>query len=366
MSNKFCRNLSNGYKIDLKWDNTLLWSPCCYYTKKTSLSDKEAFEKELTYASSATGWLPECRVCQQMESSNAGEMLSPRLASFRRVPPELDVGVCGHLELSFDSKCNAACLSCGSFNSDTWKKYEYKHGIRDIGPIINRADMLADQIIETIPLDQMGELYILGGEPFYSDSGNKILRHLRTTHPDISKVVLRYQTNGSMVPNEETKALWDGFRSVELSLSLDGIGERFEYLRWPLRWSQVEKTVASLVETTDAVLSINATISPLNVLYFQELNDWANATLPADRIKWPGIPVRPNRCFGTLDLNKTPIKMRAQIREMYDVDSPLVKIFNNLEVDIERQKMFEYINLHDRLRSLDWKKTFPDVVKYYE
>lgn len=366
MSNNFCRHLSNGYKIDLKWDNTLLWSPCCYYSRKTSMHDKGAFEKELAYTSGATGWLPECRVCRQMEDSNAGEMLSPRIASFQRNPTELEPGVCGALEISFDSSCNAACLSCGSYISDTWKKYEYKHSLRDIGPIVNHADRLADELINSVPLNNLDEIYILGGEPFYSNTGNKILRHVRNTHPDIGRVVVRYQTNGSIVPDNETRALWEGFKEVNVSFSLDAVGERFNYLRWPLKWQQVEKTVANILDTTDIILGVNTTVNPLNVLYYQELVDWATKTIPLHRRKRPDHPVRPNRCFGTLDLNKTPVKLRAQIQEMYGVDDPLVKIFNNLEIDSERQTMFEYINLHDRLRRLDWKKTFPDVVKYYE
>lgn len=365
MSNNFCRHLSNGYKIDINWDNTLLWSPCCYYTRKTPLLDKQAMEKELAYTSSATSWLPECRSCKQMENSNAGETHSPRVLSFYRNPTELETGECGSLELSFDTKCNAACLSCGSYISDTWKKYEYKHGIRDIGPIINHADSLADQLIAAVALDKLDEITIMGGEPFYSGSGNKILRHLRNTHPDISKVRLRYQTNGSIIPDSETRALWEGFGSLAINFSLDGVGEKFDYLRWPLKWDKVEQVVANILETTNAIININCTNSPLNVLYFQEIVDWATAIIPVDRRRWPNQPVRPNRALGILDLNKTPMAFREDIIKTYGVDCTLSKIFSNLEFSNNAQEMLDYINLHDQLRRLDWKKTFPDVVKYF-
>jgi hypothetical protein len=366
MSNKFCRHLSNGYKIDLRWDNTLLWSPCCYYSKKVSLFDKEAFEKELAYTSNATGWLPECNLCRRMEASQAGAQVSPRLDSFNRISNELDDGVCGNLELSFDSKCNAACLSCGSYISDTWKKYDYKNGIRDVGPIVEHGPALATQVIESIPLDQLTELYVLGGEPFYSNSGNMVLRHLIKVHPDVSKVKLRYQTNGSMVPDEETRELWQGFKSVEISMSLDDIGDRFDYLRWPLKWHRIEKTVDNLLSTTNAILAVNATISPLNVLYFQELDDWADSTIPTDRLKCPDAPTRPNRCMGTMDLNKTPVEMRQRVTEMYGVEHRLSKIFSNLEFNPGSKDMFEYLEVHDKIRKLDWRKTFPDIVEFFK
>ena len=365
MSNTFCRHLSNGFKIDVTWDNQLLWSPCCYYSKKVPLLDQAAFEKELARTSAATDWLPECRLCQQMEASNVGLQVSPRLISFNRITQDLDDGVCANLEMSFDSKCNAACLSCGSYISDTWKKYECRHGIKDIGIITNHGPELTDQLIGAVALDHLEELYILGGEPFYSTSGNQMLRHLHATHPNIGQIRLRYQTNGSIVPDDKTKELWKGFKSVEVSLSLDGIGERFNYLRWPLKWHRVERTVTDLLETTTATIGVNATISPLNVWYFQELDEWAGAAIPQDRLKWPETPVRPNRCLGIMDLAFTPQTLRDDIESRYGSDHRLTKIFNNLEIRQDYQRMFDYIEQHDPLRRLNWLETFPDIVRYF-
>lgn len=367
MSNTFCRHLSNGFKIDVTWDNKLLWSPCCYYSKKVPLLDREAFEKEMARTSTATDWLPECHLCQQMEESSAGIQVSPRLSSFNRITQDnLDAGVCGNLEMSFDPKCNAACLSCGSYISDTWKKYDYRHGIKDIGVITNHGPEMTEQLISAVALDHLEELYILGGEPFYSTTGNQMLRHLHATHHNIGQIRLRYQSNGSIIPDDETKELWKGFKSVEVSLSLDGIGERFNYLRWPLKWHRVERTVADLLGTTTATISVNATISPLNVWYFQELDAWARVTIPKDRLKWPETPVRPNRCLGTLDLSFTPQALRDDIRSMYGNDHRLTKIFSNLEINTNYQQMFDHIEQHDPLRRLDWKETFPDIVQYYK
>jgi hypothetical protein len=366
MSNTFCRHLSNGFKIDVTWDNQLLWSPCCYYSKKVPLLDRETFEKELARTSAATDWLPECRLCQQMEASNVGLQVSPRLISFNRITQDLDDGVCANLEMSFDPKCNAACLSCGSYISDTWKKYEYRHDIKDIGIITNHGPEMTDQLIGAVSLDHLEELYILGGEPFYSTSGNQMLRHLHATHPNVSQIRLRYQTNGSIVPDDETKELWKGFKSVEISFSLDGIGRRFEYLRWPLKWHRVERVVDNLLETTTATISVNATISPLNVWYFQELDDWTRDTIPQNRLKWPNFPARPNRCLGTLDLAFTPQALRDDIKDRYGADHRLTKIFSNLEINTDYQQMFDYIKKHDPLRRLNWQKTFPDIVRYFD
>ena len=77
MANTFCRQLSNGYKINVQGDK-LLWSPCCFYSKKTDVSNLVELKKDMEYAHNATGWLPECNTCKTMEESGV-DILKPRL-----------------------------------------------------------------------------------------------------------------------------------------------------------------------------------------------------------------------------------------------------------------------------------------------
>lgn len=364
MSNKFCRLLSNGYKINVSGED-LLWSPCCFYSKKTPLLDAEAFKKELEYTSSATTWLPECSTCQQMESTGVRGLM-PRLHSFIRVPEEYNAGECVALEISFDRKCNAACLSCGSYCSTTWTKYEQKHQLISHTYDQNPANLLLDKLLSAVKLDKVRDIFIMGGEPLYSDTNLKLLTHLRDNHSDLSTIRLRYQTNGSVAPTAEVLNLLTMFGSVDFSLSIDGVADRFDYLRWPLKWHRVERNVNNLLDTTSIKFSINATISPLNVLYFQEIDDWILKTIPTDRLTWPDRLARPNRCFAPLDLNYTSPQLREKVIQLYGDNHPISKIFNGLNFNPDYKSMFDYINKHDQLRRLNWKEVFPEVVKYYQ
>lgn len=364
MANKFCRLLSNGYKINVQ-NNQLLWSPCCFYSRKTPMADKEAFEQELRYTTSATGWLPECGICEQMEASQVS-LASMRQRSFDQVSPDARDGDCHVLEVSFDIKCNAACLSCGSYCSSTWQKYEKKHEINWANPYdkdLNRS--FFKQLIANTNLDHLEHLIIMGGEPLYSDQNVEFLQYLIDNHPNCKQIDIRYSTNGSIYPTDQVQQLWSHFKSVVLNFSIDGVGERFDYLRWPLKWFKVERNMKNLVSNTDILINVFATVNPLSILYFDEIDQWARDVVPTERFLHAHRPVKANRCFNPLDLAHAPEDLRNLVRERYGADHFISHQFDRLEYRNDTQEFFDYVNKHDAIRRLSWKQTFPDVVQFF-
>jgi hypothetical protein len=390
MANTFCRQLSNGYKINAHGDK-LLWSPCCFYTKKTDMSNAVELKRDMDYARNATGWLPECSSCKNMEESGV-EILKPRLNANHLISADSVTGDCVNLEISFDTKCNAACLSCGSYCSTTWAKFEKKHNLNLSGVVpkviklsnsferkiaevqykiklsdddTDTSDVLFQKLINTVPLDKLETIFIMGGEPFYTKSHLKMLRHLKEVHPDLSKVSIRYQSNGSIYPSDEVLKLWEDYKFIIYGASLDGVGERFNYLRWPLKWHRCGPIVKRLINETNAQLHVNCTVSPLNILYVDELENWLKDNIPADRMRHAGTIVRPNACLGTMDLQYTNQKLRDKVFHKYGDDHDISKMFSNMKLYDDASPMFNYIEQMDKIRRTDWRKTFPDIVDCY-
>jgi len=389
MANKFCRQLSNGFKINVQEDK-LLWSPCCFYTKKTDMSNTTEYLKAREYASSATGWLPECESCRIMEESGV-ELLTPRLNANHMITEDSIDGDCVNLEISFDTKCNAACLSCGSYCSTTWAKFDKKHGLNQhISPKIVRldspfhrkvaeaqykvtldiedsdlSDILFKQLIKTVPLDKLQTIFIMGGEPFYTKSHVKMLKHLKEVHPNLKNVSIRYQSNGSIYPSDEVLKLWEDYKYIVYGASLDGVGERFNYLRWPLKWHRSEKVIKRLINETNVSLHVNCTISPLNVLYVDELENWLIDNVDQSRFSSRKQMIRPNACLGDMDLRFANEKLREKVYLKYGEEHNISKLLQSLELYDDASKMFNYIEHMDKLRRLDWRKTFPDIVDCY-
>jgi hypothetical protein len=355
------------------------------------MSNTVALKKEMAYAHNATDWLPECSSCRTMEESSV-EVLKPRLNANSMISADSVIGDCVNLEISFDTKCNAACLSCGSYCSSTWAKFEKKHNINLHGitnKVINinnslerkiaeslykiklteddtdTSDVLFRKLISLVPLDKLETIFIMGGEPFYTKSHLKMLKHLKEIHPDLSKVSIKYQSNGSIYPSDEVLKLWEDYKFISYGVSLDGIDKKFNYLRWPLKWHRCEPIVKRLMRETKAQLYVNCTVSPLNILYVNELENWLIDNIPHNKFKNQTSIIRPNACLGTMDLRYTNHKLRDKVFRLYGEDHDISKMFSNMPVYDDPSAMFNYIEQMDRIRRLDWRKTFPDITDCY-
>lgn len=346
---------------------SLLWSPCCFYSKKIPLLDQEAFKKAFDYTSTAKDWLPECGSCRFLETTRINRS-SPRLDALSYIPSDSPNGTCVELELNIDVNCNAACLSCNTESSTTWKKYEYKHRIHDHGIIKDYAPDLLQQLIDTVPMDHVERVVIAGGEPFYSETHIRLIEHLQKIHPDLGKISLTYYTNGSLFPTDYVIEKWKKFKRVTIGVSIDGIKDRFEYLRWPLKWHRVMRTMEQFIDRTNVWFTFNVTTSPLNVFDFQDITNWAYETFPKNRLLHPEFPARFNPAAHPLNLSLAPLELREECKKIFGPEYPANKFFKIAPLpkkdDIVR--MIEYIQKHDRLRRLNWRTTFPEVTKYFD
>lgn len=387
MSNNFCRLLSNGYKIR-SVGTELYWNACCRHRKGVEISDQTSIKLAQQKLLQVTDWIPECNPCYNSEVIGDTENL--RRQSFVRVPEDTNDGDCVDLEISFDTQCNAACMSCSEIFSSSWATfnkqhnlnptvgkrlpwkaggehdyYQKKYNITLTEDDVYRSDIFLKALIEKVPMDKLRYVFILGGEPFYSKTHIKLLKHIKQVHPDTSKVRIRYQTNGSIFPDDDVIELWKDFGSVDMGLSIDGVGTRFEWLRWPIPWTRVEKNVRLFLEYTDVSMVVINTISPVNLLYWGEVEQWMHNTIPQERLALDlHKSLRQNTVdMGMMSLEKTPQAMRDQFVEQYGSDHVLSKVLAHIPV-IDYHNMIEYFDRIDQLRSFEWRKIFPESAAY--
>jgi hypothetical protein len=128
--------------------------------------------------------------------------------------------------------------------------------------------------------DQVLQLDFGGGEPWANAITEqtvlleKIISLNRQHH-----VKIRYNTNGSLWPTRLINLL-EQFRQVEITLSLDDIESRFEYNRWPLKWSVVQDNITKFVQlqqTSNVKITVNFTVSVFTWQRAEIFKDWAHA-----------------------------------------------------------------------------------------
>ena len=185
-----------------------------------------------------------------------------------------------YIDLKLGNICNSKCRICTSFASSKWAQEQIDQGSdtardhlkRGRWPRENTAfwQDLEDNIEHVTGID------MFGGEPLMIQEHIRILE--RCVEKGVAKNInLSYNTNGTIYKPELIE-LWREFKDVQLLFSIDGIGKRFDYLRYPGRWSEVEMNMHRYKQHVK--IGLFCTISAFNIWYIPEVCDWADAAFP--------------------------------------------------------------------------------------
>jgi hypothetical protein len=147
---------------------------------------------------------------------------------------------------------------------------------------------------------------------------------------------------------------------------MDGVGDRFEYLRFPAKWDDADSHIdfyKNLIETTTPKLELTVmhTVSLYNIGYVQEMLDYGSAK---------GIPVFLNllefpNYYNVF--NATP-KVKQWIKDMIkSIDNSVIKnIHDQLDQypgTTDNIQLLKLINTLDQRRGLNAAKTFPELIE---
>jgi MoaA/NifB/PqqE/SkfB family radical SAM enzyme len=140
----------------------------------------------------------------------------------------------------------------------------------------NPREIDANTITEIHSLDG---IVVGGGEPVLNFSTKTLLE---VANED-QEILIHF--NGTVRPDQEFLDLCKRFKSLVFCFSIDGVGERFEYLRWPAKWDRVQSNVAWMRDSApdNVRFAVNITVSPLNKHYYPEIIDWVKQAIPCNR-----------------------------------------------------------------------------------
>lgn len=190
--------------------------------------------------------------------------------------------------------CNLACIICDHTKSTGWRP-ETKQ-IYNIVPASTGYTRAAQRARALTQLPPHQHLELQGGEPLTTNfKDHKLLLDHYIETGSSTNMTLRYHTNGTMWPSQELWQRWEKFKSVDLKLSIDGVGSVFEYTRWPGRWSEFEFNAAKFCALRDSgqniVVSAQITASAYNCTSLDDIYDWCAQHQITDvflnKIIWP-------------------------------------------------------------------------------
>jgi sulfatase maturation enzyme AslB (radical SAM superfamily) len=196
-------------------------------------------------------WPTECVRCQQTEAIGQGSIRLNAI-KFDQIQQQADYLIVGGV---LDNICNSACLTCNEQLSTKIGSLKFKDY-----PIVDNSNRFW-----ALPLDRVVHLDINGGEPSASKNYRQVLANL----PNNVKSI-RINTNCSLViPNLES-IIAKGIK-VTVTVSLDGIGEAHDRVRWPIKWDKFYQNLQKYQSIGLSELNTWTTVSALNIGDFNNI-----------------------------------------------------------------------------------------------
>ena len=364
MKDLYCSIIHSGLELNFKGKNATANS-CCLRKDKFPIDTTTNFWNDQQFAplrniNKQNVWAPGCENCQSLES--VGQESFRTGMNNGLVGSRLDVVGPKRIDLMFDISCNLACRTCGPHSSSYWQKHLNDHNEwnRPVATLQQHDDVVS--ALEKLDLSDLQMLVFCGGETLLGQSYWNVASWL-ANNVNSKQLTLCFQTNGTQPIHPKNYELISKFHLVKLHVSLDGIGNRFEYLRWPASWNQVVDNLMSIQDTapSNLMFHVEETVSIFNLYYLQELEHWAANNFSANR---EGDVTNHGKhlASGTFNLSYcTQEYVDAMQGQSYKNLIP--KNWKESPLDITR--MMGTIKKFDSFRKQSFEQTFPEVSQFY-
>ena len=214
-------------------------------------------------------WPSECASCKLDEDSGVESMrlrhISGRIPETRSLlyPNALDELDDDHkmpfkipsMEIKLNNLCNLKCRMCHPMDSTSWNDWDqveefYKKEGNFMINFIEKNNLKRKPYLnfyEDNPnwwnsfeknIPYFDRVEFAGGEPLMDPEHYKILSMLK---PYGKNITLKYATNGTTlgIKSGNIYDYWPNFKSVMVSISMDGIGDVYNYIRGNSEWQLV-------------------------------------------------------------------------------------------------------------------------------
>ena len=189
-----------------------------------------------------------------------------------------------HMDLNFGNTCNLRCRMCGSWGSSNWIKDEEK--LAEINPVLvsqkimyKSKNILADSWRNKKHIfENLERIDFKGGEPLMNKEIFKFLQYL-IEWEYAKNITIGFVTNGTQTP-EILKTIWPHFKSVRLTISVEGTGELYNYIRGESiqNLDQLRENILWFDQFNNISGGFNSAVQIYNVFDLNNLINWVHKT----------------------------------------------------------------------------------------
>jgi len=284
-----------------------------------------------------------------------------------------------YFDLRLGNLCQLKCIMCSPHDSSSWIK-EWKLQYPKYKTIELKQDQQWDSDFDYTWYKKgsflsdmrsqaynIRELYFAGGEPLLIPEHYKILEFMVETGAAKS-CILRYNSNGLELP-EKLFELWNHFKQIKFNFSVDAVGARNDYIRYPSKWENVVANLKRLDDTPDNVIvNIACAVQLLNVITIPELVHWKESM----NFKKINLPPYGAGLIGThlvylpSYLNVRVLPKQLKNRVVQQVDYFCFRQSRNQEFQNNPYGLKRWQGLVQYMMSEDWSHKIPMLLDYLE
>ena len=323
--------------------------------------------------------IPECKFCWQEEDAGKESKRIRDNKTYANAITGNDM-LPVVVDLSMGNLCNIKCRICSPTHSTPWMIEEAAiHFPNDKQAYLKQPrwqivkdsfdyenKFLWDDITALLP--NVTKFDFAGGEPFYIEKHWSIVN--KCVEAGWSKKQhIHYNTNGTIYP-EKYMSLLEEFRLVDIQISSDGVGKKFEYVRHPAVWEEVEENIDKFISAknnskTEWLLSACISVSAFNVYdFFETFEHYASkgigiyVNMVHDH---HGIKVLPRELKETI-INKLNSFESKYLLQQWNNDRNMViqHLSNTESVESEWINFWSELEMRDIIRKESFKEIFPE------
>jgi MoaA/NifB/PqqE/SkfB family radical SAM enzyme len=270
------------------------------------------------------------------------------------------------IELRLGNVCNLKCLTCNPMSSTKWNEdvehlpEKFQSGYYTIDKSFSswyKDKEWYDELLKNS--DDLQEIYINGGEPMIIKEHIYFLEKLCEMGKS-NNIRLLYSINLTLI-SDKIIELWGKFKSVELNVSIDDIGTRNDYIRYPSKFDVIEGNLNKLVGR-GMDIKIIQTISVLNVynvVNFHEYYSDKGFKIEHNYVNWPEylhVSLLPKNLIDKIEIDRLPEdkskRLSNELSKNYQVfETDFVEYIKSID-SIRNLKIDKFLNEFDYLNLL--------------
>lgn len=279
------------------------------------------------------------------------------------------------LDLKLGNTCNLRCRTCNPDSSSSWvtewydiyqihhqSKTDFLQKYKTIRNIYSPTNEKLWQTLEDwIPKCLMIDFY--GGEPLLIERSWDILKRC-VAEGHSKNQELHFNTNATLFLTDEQIDTIRQFKQVNISLSIDGIEQKFEYMRYPGKWDivsdNIEKYSQLMQNNTNIRVDFCYTVSILNIWDIVEFDLFVKNNYPFMGIYY-NMLFTPKHFSITMIPEDLKILVRDRLLNYSEKMSEITNIlFQEKHDGAQLSILFESLNKHDNYRKNYFKESFPE------